>query len=721
MTVLKVSNVIFNQSKMGQKQGPVFIRYRHFFISLFIVLIISIIIIIFGVMNTLLPNLYSSDSDGYQHISLGNLERIPVFKIPADTPISSGRNNRCSYYDCFSVYHCGHRGSAQISVYVYPLKKYVDEKGMPIGNQMSREFYGILKTIINSKYYTPNPEEACLYVPSIDTLNQNRFRTKETSQALALLPYWSGGENHLIWNMIPGVSPDYSTVVELALGNAMVAGAGFDSWTYRVGFDVSLPVFSPFAAELDRTLSENTNRKWRIVSSQVNIHPDYAAELASVAESHSDFLVLEQCSGQTNTSLRCHKGHVFTYPHVLQEGIFCMVLRGARLGQPTLLDSLAAGCIPIVCADTMVMPFADVIDWKRAALFLGEADLSSVMDLVGGVSLKRQQEMSAQGFWLYNRYFSTVEAVTLTALEIINDRAFPQHAKVYEDWNSAPHLRTPQSPLFLPLTAPKAPGFTAVILTYDRVESLFTLIQKLVRVPSLSKVIVVWNNQKKHPPAPQLWPKVSKTVKLIHTKENKLSNRFYPYEEIETEAILTIDDDIVMLTADELEFGFEVWREFPDRIVGFPSRTHVWDNTTHRWKYESEWTNEISMVLTGAAFHHKYWSYLYTTAMPGDIKEWVDDHMNCEDIAMNFLVANVTNKAPIKVTPRKKFKCPECTNTEMLSADLNHMIERSQCIDRFAAIYGRMPLHTVEFRADPVLYKDSFPEKLKRFNDIGSL
>lgn len=34
--------------------------------------------------------------------------------------------------------------------------------------------------------------------------------------------------------------------------------------------------------------------------------------------------------------------------------------------------------------------------------------------------------------------------------------------------------------------------------------------------------------------------------------------RFYPYDEIETEAILAIDDDIVMLTADELEFGFEV-------------------------------------------------------------------------------------------------------------------------------------------------------------------
>lgn len=107
--------------------------------------------------------------------------------------------------------------------------------------------------------------------------------------------------------------------------------------------------------------------------------------------------------------------------------------------------------------------------------------------------------------------------------------------------------------------------------------------------------------------------------------------------------------------------------------------------------------------------------------MPSIIKEWVDEHMNCEDIAMNFLVANFTRKAPIKVAPRKKFKCPECTNTEMLSADLSHMIERSECINRFTEIYGVIPLKTVEFRADPVLFKDNFPEKLKRFNDIGSL
>lgn len=51
------------------------------------------------------------------------------------------------------------------------------------------------------------------------------------------------------------------------------------------------------------------------------------------------------------------------------------------------------------------------------------------------------------------------------------------------------------------------------------------------------------------------WPIINKPLKVIRTKENKLSNRFFPYDEIETECQLTIDDDIIMLTPDELEFG----------------------------------------------------------------------------------------------------------------------------------------------------------------------
>lgn len=81
------------------------------------------------------------------------------------------------------------------------------------------------------------------------------------------------------------------------------------------------------------------------------------------------------------------------------------------------------------------------------------------------------------------------------------------------------------SPLFLPLLPPKAFGFTAVVLTYDRLESLFKAINKLAKVPSLVKVLVVWNNQNKSPPPASVWPKIGKPLKVVQTRHNRLSNR----------------------------------------------------------------------------------------------------------------------------------------------------------------------------------------------------
>jgi hypothetical protein len=48
-----------------------------------------------------------------------------------------------------------------------------------------------------------------------------------------------------------------------------------------------------------------------------------------------------------------------------------------------------------------------------------------------------------------------------------------------------------------------------------------------------------------------------------------------------------------------------VWREARDRIVGFPGRFHAWDLNHQSWLYNSNYSCELSMVLTGAAFFHK--------------------------------------------------------------------------------------------------------------------
>ena len=80
-------------------------------------------------------------------------------------------------------------------------------------------------------------------------------------------------------------------------------------------------------------------------------------------------------------------------------------------------------------------------------------------------------------------------------------------------------------------TEAKEEGFTAVILTYNRLESLYNVINRIVDTPSLARIVVVWNNQEVAPPPPSEWPKISKTLKVIKTRANILSNRSVEKEE----------------------------------------------------------------------------------------------------------------------------------------------------------------------------------------------
>lgn len=48
-----------------------------------------------------------------------------------------------------------------------------------------------------------------------------------------------------------------------------------------------------------------------------------------------------------------------------KDATFCLVIRGNRLGQMALGDCLSAGSIPVIIADSYVLPFSEVLDWKR--------------------------------------------------------------------------------------------------------------------------------------------------------------------------------------------------------------------------------------------------------------------------------------------------------------------------------------------------------------------
>lgn len=253
--------------------------------------------------------------------------------------------------------------------------------------------------------------------------------------------------------------------------------------------------------------------------------------------------------------------------------------------------------------------------------------------------------------------------------------------------------------------------FTIVILTYQRRALLMKTLERLKGLAYLNKILVVWNDDKRPPARDLVWPDVGVPIVLVQVERNSLNNRFLPYDEIETDAILSLDDD-TPLRPDEIVFAFRVWRQSRERIVGFPGRYHAWDNDIGAWTYSSNHSCELSMVLTGGAFFHKYYTYLYSFEMPEVIRKLVDKFMNCEDIAMNFLVAHLTRQPPIKVTSRWTFHCAGCTTS--LSEDDSHFRERHECLNTFASIYGYMPLRSTQHRSDSILFKTRLPQNKQK-------
>ncbi|KAM3723091.1 Exostosin-2 [Dirofilaria immitis] len=289
---------------------------------------------------------------------------------------------------------------------------------------------------------------------------------------------------------------------------------------------------------------------------------------------------------------------------------------------------------------------------------------------------------------------------------IINEPPFPSQFEYGEglEWGFRPIAPPASGATFSNALGGNRPReqFTVVLLTYQRDAVLAAALERLNNMPYLNKVLVIWNGHQA--PLERSWPRLHVPVIFINSTVNSLNNRFLPYKQINTEAVLSLDDDID-LRQHEIIFAFRVWREQRTKIVGFPARRH--SQQGNEILYDSNHTCQLSMILTGAAFIHKAYLYAYTYGMPQVIREKVDEFMNCEDLAMNFLVSHITREPPIKTTSKWTLRCPTCKTS--LYQRTTHYLQRHECIQFFTQVYGYNPLLFTQLRVDSVLFKTRLP------------
>ncbi|XP_029452766.1 exostosin-1-like [Rhinatrema bivittatum] len=426
---------------------------------------------------------------------------------------------------------------------------------------------------------------------------------------------------------------------------------------------------------------------------------------------------------------------LYDYQELLHNSSFCLVPRGRRLGSFRFLEALQAACIPVLLSNGWELPFSEVIDWNKAAIIGDERLLLQVPSITRSIGPDKVLALQQQTQFLWETYFSSIEKIVLTTLEIIQDRIFSHINRNSLMWNTLPgglfvqpqystHLADFPFYYFV-LGQTPVKEFTAVVhavsplLTHS--QTILKLIVNVAKSRYCRQIIVLWNCEKPLPPKNK-WPSTPVPITVIEGESKTMSSRFFPYDMIQTDAVLSLDEDTVLST-NEVDFAFFVWCTFPERIVGYPARSHFWDNSKGWWGYTSKWTNEYSMVLTGAAFYHRYYHYLYTFYLPSSLHSIVDQMANCEDILMNFLVSAITKLPPLKVTQKKQYKETMMQQGSKTSrwADPDHFAQRQACMNSFTSWFGFMPLIHSQTRLDPVLFKDQVSILRKKYRDIERL
>ncbi len=173
--------------------------------------------------------------------------------------------------------------------------------------------------------------------------------------------------------------------------------------------------------------------------------------------------------------------------------------------------------------------------------------------------------------------------------------------------------------------------FTIIMNTFRRNDLLMrSLAHHAACAPEvpLHSIRIVWSDLENAPPDISELRKSSAIPIIvdIHTTDS-LNNRFKLHGDLATHAVFSTDDDLLH-TCSALTFAFNVWRHFPNSLVGFNARGFVKHDDGHA-QYVMSPQPTFTIILTKNCFLHQIYLARYWQA-DKVLLDYVDLNMNCE-------------------------------------------------------------------------------------------
>lgn len=170
--------------------------------------------------------------------------------------------------------------------------------------------------------------------------------------------------------------------------------------------------------------------------------------------------------------------------------------------------------------------------------------------------------------------------------------------------------------------------YSLVAPTFNRSERLPTFLDTYAsgKIPSLRRVILLWNEIETSPPSSlvESLPSYPVSVVIEQRHINSLNQRFHKSDNMKTDCILAMDDDILFKPAD-IELGYQAWKNYGlgrKSMVGYIPRQASKDGV-YVWRH----LKSYSMVLTKSAFFHIDWMGAYWSSEPTmtGLRDYIDE------------------------------------------------------------------------------------------------
>ena len=162
-----------------------------------------------------------------------------------------------------------------------------------------------------------------------------------------------------------------------------------------------------------------------------------------------------------------------------------------------ILSHIKTGCIPVLVNTDLNLPYNEKIDWSRAIVRMNSIKHIAAITTINE---EAQTELRKRGRFIFDKFFSDIEAIFESFFVNFNEKIATDKPSGYEYWNGEPELVGTGSTWIRQNGLAEDIGFTAIILTYNRLESLWRVVRRLSAIKSCKLILIIWQDQERMRP-----------------------------------------------------------------------------------------------------------------------------------------------------------------------------------------------------------------------------